>query len=101
MARLGDITKLIRSKNAGPFMLTIDIMFVDRDSFELVKSSEAFSIGQISRLFNIHDTDLIVQFVESAMAIKISFPRQISSGGPGDTDVFGCQQYALLVDLEV
>ena len=29
MATLGDLAKLVRSKNAGPFWLTIDIMFDD------------------------------------------------------------------------
>ena len=33
MATLGELAKLVRSKNAGPFWLTIDIMFDDADAY--------------------------------------------------------------------
>src|SRR5690349_6456236 len=33
MATLGELAKLVRSKNAGPFWLTIDIMFEDPDAY--------------------------------------------------------------------
>ena len=39
MARLGDIAKACKSKNAGPFELTLDIMFgEDRKSTRLNSS---------------------------------------------------------------
>ena len=34
MARLGDIAKACKSKNAGPYELTLDIMFGDRETFD-------------------------------------------------------------------
>ena len=33
MTILGDLATLIRSKNAGPFILTFDIMFDDEASY--------------------------------------------------------------------
>ena len=43
MTKLGELASLIRSKNAGPFELTFDIMFDNVDSFERVKASGALS----------------------------------------------------------
>ena len=43
MAKLGKLARLIRSKNAGPFELTFDIMFEDPESFERVRASGALS----------------------------------------------------------
>ncbi|MGH6620048.1 MAG: DUF4387 family protein, partial [Alphaproteobacteria bacterium] len=43
MATIGELARLIRSKNAGPFVLTFDIMFADREVYERVKQSGALS----------------------------------------------------------
>ena len=39
MTRLRDLAKLIRTKNAGPFQLTLDIMFPDSRTYEHVVAS--------------------------------------------------------------
>jgi len=82
MATLGDLAKLVRSKNAGPFWLTIDIMFDDAEAYRRARDAEIVN----------HDT---------ALAIKVSFPRPQSSGSKDDSDVYGGQQYAPLLGLEV
>ena len=43
MAKLWEVTKLVRSKNAGPFVLTFDIMFDDPDVYEKVRDSGALN----------------------------------------------------------
>ena len=40
MATLGDLAKLVRSKNAGPFWLTIDIMFDDADAYRRARDAD-------------------------------------------------------------
>jgi len=35
--RLYDLASVLRSKNAGPFELTLDVMFADEQSYALVK----------------------------------------------------------------
>ena len=43
--RLFDLAAVIRSKNSGPFELTLDIFFEDRAVYEAVKASDAFDRG--------------------------------------------------------
>ena len=101
MRTLGEVAKLVRSKNAGPFWLTLDVMFDDRSIYEAVRDQRVISVELVARLYN-QPTDLIRVFAHNAaMAIKISMPRPHSSGSPHDTDVFGGQQYAPLLDLPV
>ena len=41
MATLGDLAKLVRSKNAGPFWLTIDIMFDDAEAYRRARTPKS------------------------------------------------------------
>ncbi|MFD1211508.1 DUF4387 domain-containing protein [Arthrobacter sp. GCM10027362] len=101
MAALGELAQLIRSKNAGPWTLTVDIMFPDAQTFEHVVASGAVTPAAVGPLLGV-DPGLIEMFnYAPANAIKFSFPRQYPNGHPEDTDAFGGQQFAPLVDLEI
>lgn len=99
--RLGDIAKLIRSKNAGPFLLTIDILFEDQEAYLKVIDSKSFSLKTICDIYQLEEGSIRLFTCDRINAIKISFNRLVSSGGLGDTDVFGGQQHGPLVDLEI
>lgn len=101
MARLRDLAKLIRSKNAGPFELTIDILFADERTYDRVKQSGVISRQLIAGMFGIDAERVRLFHYDPAYAIKASLPRYTVSGDPDETDVFAGQQYAQLVDLEV
>ncbi len=101
-ALLGDIAKFLRSKNAGPFKLTIDIFFHKREDYKKICSLGILNKEVVSELYNLKnpDTVSIVEF-DPVSAIKITFPRRIPSGNVGDPDVYGAQQYAPIYDLAV
>jgi hypothetical protein len=100
--KLVELAKTIRSKNAGPDKITFDVIFMEKKDYELVKRSRAITKSSIAGLFSIPE-ERISDFVEfdPANAIKFTIYRQISSGNPGETDIFGCQQYPPLLDVEV
>jgi len=100
--RLVELAKTIRSKNAGVDQITFDVIFGDRESYELVKRSGALTADVVSRLYAI-PRERITAFVEydPAPAIKFTIRRDRPSGSPGERDVFGAQQYAPLFDLLV
>lgn len=98
---LGDIAKLIRSKNAGPWTLTIDVMLQDHDDYQAVIASKVLDASNVARLLGIDPTTIDVYHYAPANAIKLSFPRAVPNGHPEDTDVFGGQQFAPLVNLEI
>src|SRR6266851_4102669 len=85
MATLGDLAKLVRSKNAGPFWLTIDIMFDDAEAYRRARDAEIVNRAAIARLYNRNPADIIVVNHDTALAIKVSFPRPQSSGASSGT----------------
>jgi hypothetical protein len=101
MARLRDLARLIRSKNAGPFELTIDILFADQQTYQRVKESRVVNRRLIAGMFAIDPERVRLFHYDPAYAIKATVPRYTISGDPDETDVFAGQQYAQLVDLEV
>jgi Domain of unknown function (DUF4387) len=101
MTTIGDLAVLVRSKNAGPFWLTIDVMFDDADAYRRVRDSETINRAEIARLFRREPADILVVSHDAALAIKVSFPRPQSSGSKYDSDVYGGQQYAPILSLPV
>ena len=93
--------RVFRSKNAGPFELTIDIMFENQVNYARVKNSNRLSPAFISDLYQNKTSDITIEYFDAAYAIKISFPRPTVSGSFRDADVLGGQQYGPLVDLEI
>lgn len=100
--KLVDIAKTIRSKNAGVDKITFDIIFRTEEAYELVRRSGVITRATISELYNLRQ-DRITDFEEfdPAFAIKFSILRERPSGSPGDPDIFGAQQYAPLMDIDV
>lgn len=100
--KLSDLAKTIRSKNAGVDKVTFDIIFKDKDVYEHVKQTGIITKASIAQLYGISE-DRISDFVlfDPANAIKFTFYRQEPSGSPGDPDIFGAQQYAPLLSIEI
>ncbi|MBT4088542.1 MAG: DUF4387 domain-containing protein [Deltaproteobacteria bacterium] len=96
-----DVAQVIRSKNAGPFELTMDIVFKNRAAFDLFRQKKVLTEEKISSLFciGLHDISGIIYF-EAANAVKITIKRPLPSGAPGDSDIYGAQQHAPLLNLE-
>jgi hypothetical protein len=101
MSELWEVTSLIRSKNAGPFELTFDVIFKNRAGFDLAKESAIFSRENISQLYNVPADGVRVFELVSILAVKVSIPRPVFSGDVNDTDVYGGQFHSRLVRLVV
>lgn len=101
MTQLIDLADVLRSKNAGPLTLTIDVMFEDKDKYERVVRSGVINQKKISALYNVDEND--VQIIEYGIVntIKISFPRKHVSGSLLDDDVYGCQQHRPVAEIVV
>jgi hypothetical protein len=100
--KLVELAKTIRSKNAGTDKITFDIIFREKENYELVKRSGVLTRRTVAALFNITD-ERISDFLEydPAYAIKFTIYRREPSGSPGESDIFGCQQYPPLLDIDV
>jgi hypothetical protein len=102
MAKLIDLAKTIRSKNAGVDRITFDVIFSNRENFERVRRSGALSREAVCRVYGI-EPKRITDHVEfpPALAIKFTIRRDRPSGSAGDPDIFGSQQYGPLLDVEI
>ena len=100
--KLSDLAKTVRSKNAGVNLITFDIIFNDRATYERVKKARVLTRDTVMALYGLAP-QRIADFVEfdPANAIKFTIYRLRPSGSPGDPDIFGAQQYAPLLDHEV
>ena len=99
---LADLAKVIRSKNAGPFEITFDVMFDDQSRYELVKRSGVINAPRIAALYNVrHDDVLVCKPYDAALAFKITIRRPVGSGDITDRDVYGCQQHVPLTRIEI
>jgi hypothetical protein len=101
MAKLKDLAKVCKSKNAGPFEVTIDVMFETREIYDKVVKSGVINKELFARLYGVNAKDVLYTPYPAALALKGTIPRHVSSGDVGDTDVYGAQQHAPLLDVEI
>jgi hypothetical protein len=99
LARLGDMVQKVRSKNAGPFWLTIDIFCGDSKAFEQV--ADLLTTGQVAQLFDV-PTQAIKRFdIADLNVVKFSLPRPSIQGSRQDRDIHGASWAALLAEFEM
>jgi hypothetical protein len=98
--RLSDLAEVIRSKNAGPRRLTLDVMFASDADYQRVVQSPALSPETIGRLYRVPADLVAVIPYPRGRAIKITLPRD-TAGDPGDRDVYGAQQHTPLLSIEI
>ncbi|HQT75412.1 MAG: acyl-CoA synthetase [Rhodospirillales bacterium 20-64-7] len=101
MALLKNVARVCKSKNAGPFELTIDVVFDDAETFRRVKVSGVLSPALFARLYNVPAEHVLFTPYDAAFAFKATLPRLVPAGDFGDTDVYGCQQHAPLLDVDL
>lgn len=98
--KLKDIANVIRSKNAGPYELTLDVLLKDAQMFEKLRSANVINKSVIAKLYKIPESDVLsIVYFPNALAIKATIVRPLPSGAMGERDVYGAQQHAPLVDF--
>lgn len=99
MIRVADACDLVRSKNAGPFWITIDLFFDGPELFSRHARSPGLDAGSIARLYDVDAGQVRHFFVERLALLKISFPRPTPQGGVDERDLHGGQQFARLLGV--
>jgi len=99
---LRDLAKVIRSKNAGPFEITFDVIFEHAEQYARVKKSGALAPERICALYRVPAEDIVTHmFFEPARAFKLTLRRRWAQGSVGERDTFGAQQHAPLLDVVI
>jgi uncharacterized protein DUF4387 len=99
--RLDRLASLVRSKNAGPFQLTFDIMFTEAAVYQRVKASRVLNAALIATLYGCELDSVRFFEVDNALAFKATIPRHRVQGEFGDPDLHGGQQHAALMSVEI
>jgi hypothetical protein len=100
--KLYDAARVIRSKNAGPFGLTIDLFFADEEHFELARRSELLTMTGVARAYGVAaDTVQGVYWDERVLGAKVSLLRWSSSTDPFCSDMFGAHLHTPLASAEL
>ncbi|KAK5727011.1 hypothetical protein LTR15_002902 [Elasticomyces elasticus] len=104
---MGDIARVVRSKNAGPYEITMDIMFEQAGVFHAVKEDDLLQDNKVAALLGIRPDQIVwAGFFEQALAFKVTIPRlrdgkPVAAGGFMEDDVHGCQMYRPLLDMSL
>ena len=102
LRKITEIARVVRSKNCSPFELTLDIIFRDQAVYETIKQRNGINRMNIAKAYGIAESVISgIVYFDPACAVKVVMARPVASGAPGDTDVYGAQQHAPLLKLEL
>ncbi len=101
MPRLGEVCRHVRSKNAGPFWVTVDIFFEDEQLFRRYRDSPSLGPQLFARLYSADAALVKIRPVDELRMIKISYPRTHPQGWAGERDMHSGQQFARLLEVEM
>jgi len=98
---LDAIATQVRSKNAGPFWMTLDVFFTSDDEYRFVLESLVISPAAIGDLYQVDPARVRIFELANLHVIKVSFPRNVVAGSFDDRDLHAGQQHVLLAGLTV
>jgi hypothetical protein len=98
---LGELAEQVRSKNAGPFWITLDVFFATEPDYRLVTGSGVLSPQAIARLYQVDPATVRCFELPGILAVKISFPRPVTAGSFQDRDLHAGQQHVPLAALRL
>jgi hypothetical protein len=109
MAKLSELATTFRSKNAEPFMTTMDIYFPDEETYVRVKESDVLTEGSILQAYKVPEQAFYgIFWIDDLRAVKITLlkydgksGKYVTQGDPELSDMFGAQYHVPLLDLEV
>jgi hypothetical protein len=98
---LADLALEVRSKNAGPFWVTMELFMRDADGYAIVADPAFLNERLIARLYDIASADIQIFRIPALNVVKISFPRPVVQGSLRDRDIHAGQHHVPLAMLPV
>lgn len=101
MPKVREVCRHVRSKVAGPFWVTIDLMFDGQDNYDRYVGSPELSAESIAAVYGVEPDTMAVYRIPALKVLKVSFPRPAPQGGVEERDLHSGQQYTYLLDVEL
>jgi hypothetical protein len=100
--RLYDAAAIVRSKNAGPFAVTIDLFFPDEETYRLARAAALLTPAGVARAYGVDESTVKgVWWDDRIRAAKVSLQRWSSSSDPFCSDLFGAHLHTPLAASEL
>ncbi len=93
---IGDLARQVRSKNAGPFWLTIDVFLDTDEDYARAVRDPALTPQAMGQLYSVSADHVQIFRLPDLRVVKISFPRPVPAGSFEDRDLHGGQQHVPL-----
>ena len=90
---LGRFAELVRSKNAGPFWITLDVFMRNDADYECLMASKMLTPQSIAEVYKVNPDEVLIFALPTLCVVKISFPRTVVAGSFEDRDQHAGQQY--------
>ncbi|GAA0897732.1 DUF4387 domain-containing protein [Virgisporangium ochraceum] len=98
---IADLALEVRSKNAGPFWVTMELFMRDAAGYRIVADEAFVDERVVASLYGI-DADTVRIFrIPALNVVKISFPRPVPQGSLRDRDIHAGQHHVPLALLPV
>jgi hypothetical protein len=101
MATIQEMAQYVRSKNAGPFWVTLEIFCGDDDSYRRIKNSPSITPQKVAEMYGANPAMIKSFFIDNLRIIKFSYPRPMTSGHKYENDMHAGQQYIRIAEVEV
>jgi hypothetical protein len=99
VTKLNDVCRYIRSKNAGPFWITVDLFFDGAENYSRYGATERLTPALFAELFGADPALVKRTAVDDLQIVKFSYPRAKPQGGVVERDMHGGQQFVRLLDV--
>lgn len=96
---LGELALEVRSKNAGPFWVTMEVFMPDAERYALVADETFLDEEVVARLYGLDPADVLFFRIPELNVVKVSFPRPVPQGSLRDRDVHAGQHHVPLAAL--
>ena len=98
---IADLAHEVRSKNAGPFWVTLELFMRDDDGYRIVADETFINERVVADLYRVDESTIQLFRIPSLRVVKISFPRPVSQGSLRDRDMHAGQHHVPLALLPV
>ena len=98
-ATLGELALEVRSKNAGPFWMTLEAFMPDDQAYRIADA--LITAELISELYHVPPASLQIFRIPDLRVVKVSFPRPIVQGSLRDRDMHAGQHHVPLANVNV
>lgn len=98
---LADLAYEVRSKNAGPFWVTMELFLRDAEGYRIAADESFLNERVIAQLYRVEESSIRLFRIPSLNVVKISFPRPVSQGSLRDRDIHAGQHHVPLARLPI